>query len=253
MSSQDRNDSSSRKRSKSGSHDPASPPSGKANHDDAFDPFLTGELPPEELEQRGAQQTAEETDASSRDGPAISLPETPSPPLEKPKMVLMTEKVSEPVLRDPTRTGSTVLVVIGGALCLLWLTEMLLLWFPLYLRNPAWTFGTVVQTVDIMPSAAVGGALVTYGLIRHPGAPTRIVRRLSTVFAALAAFFLLITFFYVASLPSSFAQAPDVSVQPLRRTVVQTITTLLIGTATCSAVATLLWRGVKKSRRPVAR
>lgn len=212
----------------------------------------------DEPEQEAPQQhdtpdAGNEPEASPPNAPATPAPERPDPLPQKPKVVLMTGKVAEPVLRDPVRTGSAILAAIGGALCLLWLTEMLLLWFPLYLQNPAWTFGTVVQTVDILPSAAVGSALMTYGLIRLPGTPARMVRRLSTVFVALAGFFLLITFFYIASLPASFAQAPDVSVQPLRRTVVHTIAALLIAAATCAGVAALLWRGVGKSGRAVGR
>jgi hypothetical protein len=169
----------------------------------------------------------------------------------KPRPVLMTESVVEPVLLDPVRTSSAILAVIGGGLCLVWVTEMLLLWFPLYLRNPAWTFGTVVQTVEILPSAGVGGALLTYGLIRHPRAPTRIVRRLSTVFAVLAGLFVVMAYAYLQSIPSAFAQAPDVSVQPLRRTVIQTVIQLVAAAATCSGAAALLWRGVMKTKRAV--
>lgn len=187
---------------------------------------------------------------SSREPDRSSADELARPLREKPRVILKTEQAVEPVLRDPIRTVSTVLAVIGGAVCLVWLTEMLLLWFPLDLENPAWTFGTVVQTVDTLPSAAVGGALLIYGLIGHPQAATRFVRWLSTVFAALAVLFLLIALVYRPSIPSSLAQAPDVFVQPLRRTVIQTVIGLLVAAATCSGVAVLLWRAVMKSRRP---
>jgi hypothetical protein len=196
----------------------------------------------EEEPEPGAPE--EEREGSPRDVPAMPIS-------GKPRPVLMTESVVEPVLLDPVRTSSAILAVIGGGLCLVWVTEMLLLWFPLYLRNPAWTFGTVVQTVEILPSAGVGGALLTYGLIRHPRAPTRIVRRLSTVFAVLAGLFVVMAYAYLQSIPSAFAQAPDVSVQPLRRTVIQTVIQLVAAAATCSGVAALLWRGVMKTKRAV--
>jgi hypothetical protein len=196
----------------------------------------------EEEPEPGAPE--EEREGSPRDVPAMPIS-------GKPRPVLMTESVVEPVLLDPVRTSSAILAVIGGGLCLVWVTEMLLLWFPLYLRNPAWTFGTVVQTVEILPSAGVGGALLTYGLIRHPRAPTRIVRRLSTVFAVLAGLFVVMAYAYLQSIPSAFAQAPDVSVQPLRRTVIQTVIQLVAAAATCSGAAALLWRGVMKTKRAV--
>jgi hypothetical protein len=237
---------------------------------DYFDPFSAEETSPEEVEQQAPEEEeaeqetsleAEEDALEEEPEPGPGAPEeeregsprdVPAKPLSgKHRPVLMTESVVEPVLLDPVRTSSALLAVIGGGLCLVWVTEMLLLWFPLHLRNPAWTFGTVVQTVETFPSAGVGGAFLTYGLIRHPRAPTRIVRRLSTVFAVLAGLFVVMAYFYLQSIPSAFAQAPAVSVQPLRRTVIQTVIQLVAAAATCSGVAALLWRGVLKTKRAV--
>jgi len=283
-----RKKSSSAKRSESPSSEPEASSSEKVDSQDYFEPFSAEETSVEEAEQEApeeeaeedaleekAEQEAPEEEEPERDaleeeeperdalekGPEPEAPEeeregsprdVPAMPLSgKPRPVLMTESVVEPVLLDPVRTSSAIIAVIGGGLCLVWVTEMLLLWFPLYLRNPAWTFGTVVQTVDTLPSAGVGGAFLTYGLIRHPRAPTRIVRRLSTVFAVLAGLFVVMAYVYLQSIPSAFAQAPDVSVQPLRRTVIQTVIQLVAAAATCSGVAALLWRGVIKTKRAV--
>jgi hypothetical protein len=288
MSAKKRKKSSSAKRSESLSSEPETSSSEKGDSQDYFEPFSAEETSAEEAEQE-APEEEEPEDAPEEEEPAPDAPEeeepeqdaleeepeqdaleeepepgapeeeregsprdVPAMPISgKPRPVLMTESVVEPVLLDPVRTSSAILAVIGGGLCLVWVTEMLLLWFPLYLRNPAWTFGTVVQTVEILPSAGVGGALLTYGLIRHPRAPTRIVRRLSTVFAVLAGLFVVMAYAYLQSIPSAFAQAPDVSVQPLRRTVIQTVIQLVAAAATCSGVAALLWRGVMKTKRAV--
>jgi hypothetical protein len=288
MSAKKRKKSSSAKRSESLSSEPETSSSEKGDSQDYFEPFSAEETSAEEAEQE-APEEEEPEDAPEEEEPAPDAPEeeepeqdaleeepeqdaleeepepgapeeeregsprdVPAMPISgKPRPVLMTESVVEPVLLDPVRTSSAILAVIGGGLCLVWVTEMLLLWFPLYLRNPAWTFGTVVQTVEILPSAGVGGALLTYGLIRHPRAPTRIVRRLSTVFAVLAGLFVVMAYAYLQSIPSAFAQAPDVSVQPLRRTVIQTVIQLVAAAATCSGAAALLWRGVMKTKRAV--
>lgn len=194
-------------------------------------------------------EPAKAAEATPRDARIEAIEKAPKPTPEKPKVVLMTETVVQPVLTDAVRTASAVMAVIGGALCLAWLIEMLLLWFPLNLQNAAWTFGTGVQTVAILPSAAVGSALVAYGLLRHPHAPTRIVRALSTVFATAGGLFAAITYSYVLSVPSTFTQAPESAVQPLRRTVVQTSLELTLAAAACFGIAVVLWRAVRKSAR----
>jgi len=159
-------------------------------------------------------------------------------------LVLKTDKVVRAVVREPVRTASEVFIAVGGGLWLVGAVELLLLWLPMDPGNIAWRFGTVSRTIEALPPAAVGAALLTFGLLRHPNARGAASMALSVVFGLLAAVFVGLGVLYLSAVPTAFAQASGTTVQPLRGAVVRTLFTVVVAVATSGAVAVVLWRGV---------
>ena len=166
---------------------------------------------------------------------------------EQRRPVLIRKETARAVLEDPEQTSHSLLMTVGGGITLLGLVELGLLWFPLGLGVAAWEFGTLSETFDVVPIAAPGVALLTYGIVRSHDVRTGVVRAASIAFCLLAVLFLLAGFVYIRAVPVVLAEAPAQAMDALYRSIIETATAVAVSIVACLLVARLLWRCVGNS------
>lgn len=150
-------------------------------------------------------------------------------------------------LRDPRATTASVFVVFGLALIAVGLVDLALLWYPLGFGNAIWEFGTLSRTLDGVPLPGLGLALLTYGVVTHPGARGGVVRGLAALFAAAALALIALALAWATAVPEVLRQTPAEAAGTLKRSIVKSVAQFAAYSLASGVITWLLWRGVRRA------
>ena len=150
-------------------------------------------------------------------------------------------------LKDREGAASAVFAAFGATFMLLGLTDVLLLWIPLQLDNPAWEFATFSRMLDGMPMIALGFGLVTYGAVAHPAAEWKHARLLAMAAAVIALVFLALGALYLTAVPAVLANTPPEAMDGVRRAILKSSVQLVAYCALFVSLFVVLWKRILRS------
>ena len=149
---------------------------------------------------------------------------------------------------DAEATSALLVITIGLAFALVGLIDLALLWTPLGFGSPMWEFTTLSQTFSNWPLTGLGLLLAAYGLVRHPGTGGLWAAVAAVVFALVALVLAVMAVLYITVVPTVLRAAPVQGVQVMGRAVYKVLAEAVIYPIVFGAIATILWRGLKRTQ-----
>ena len=147
--------------------------------------------------------------------------------------------------RNSEWTAGSLLVAIGGALAVVGMTDLALLWFPMQLGVAGWEFATVSRTFTNAPMTMVGLVLVAYGLVRK-GAPPAMIRTIAVGFAVLSFVLVAIGMLYAMAAPAVLFQSSGEAATTLKRAIIKNGVEIVVYPVVLLGIAAILWNAVSK-------
>ena len=163
--------------------------------------------------------------------------------------IVIDEKQPPLQIADREATSTWLLVGLGVAFAIVGLVDLGLLWLPLHFGDPAWEFGTLSRTFDSLPMTGLGFGLAMYGLVRHRRTRPLWVRAAAIFLAVVTVVLLALGLLYVTAVPAVVQAAPTESMDAFSAAVAKTVVEIIVYSALCATLATVLWRGVRRGAK----
>jgi hypothetical protein len=158
------------------------------------------------------------------------------------------ERGSRLRLRDADATAASLIMATGATFAIIGLVDLALMWYPLRLGSAPWEFGTLSSTFDNLPMTALGVALVTLGVIRHPWLGATWVRGVAVLYVILGVLLLGMAVLYGLAAVEVIGRAPQESMGAFKRALVKNVVEIVAYLGATSFLAVACWRGVERVR-----
>lgn len=145
--------------------------------------------------------------------------------------------------RGSTRNAVSRMLLVGGAVfAIVGFADLALLWYPAQPNNLAWEYATVGRTMDSMPMPALGLLLMSYGVLRSPGATRRSVAVIAATFALFGLLCAFVGFLLFTSAPAVISQSPPDAADAVRRAATRHGVQSLLYPLAWLSIAWIVWQ-----------
>jgi hypothetical protein len=151
-------------------------------------------------------------------------------------------------IRDADATISHACVAAGVAFGIIGAVDLVLLWVPVRLGDPIWEFGTLSRTLDNLPMAVLGIALITIGLVRHPDRNPRWVQ-VAAVALALGVLLLVATaMLYGLAAVAVVGRTPVEQMDAIGRAIIKNVAELVVYIGAFGWMSAACWQSLESLR-----
>ncbi len=149
-------------------------------------------------------------------------------------------------LRDPGRTVSAVMGLLGVTFSLVGLVEIALLWFPLSMGDALWEFGTYGGSLDRLPMVALGLGLLGLAAVWHPARSVGAVRAVAVLFVVLGVVLVGVAALYITSVPAALGRMSAQAVLRVENGLLQRAVEAFAYPLAFLGLGWVLWRSVRR-------